>query len=302
MIRTHWRRITRRNPCPICGRPDWCLIATDGSACICPRVQSDRRAGEAGWYHRLRDDRYPGRRPPPPPPKATPTARPDLARLAERYRQDVDPGRLYQFAASLGLSTRSLEALDIGWSAWHQAWAFPMRDASGGVLGIRLRKPDGSKFAVRGGHEGLFLPAGWAADPEHQRLLIGEGPTDVAALRDMGLVGVVGRPSCTGGVALLTALVRQQRPREVVIVADADLPGQQGAQRLAGVLIGNGQTVRVLVPPTGIKDARAWLRAGGTRADLERAIGQVPSRRLAPGQSGRRGHHPVVIYRFEAAL
>jgi hypothetical protein len=223
-----------------------------------------------------------------------------LAQLAERYRQAMDCGRRHNLAASLGLTTASLVALGVGWSTWHKAWTFPMYDLSGGVLGIRLRGLDGRKWAVRGGHEGLFLPSVWDADPEPRRLLIVEGPTDVAALLDMGFLGVVGRPSCEGGVRLLKELVRQRlRVRDVAIVADADAPGRAGAQRLAGVLIGAGQAVRVIDPPVGVKDARDWLRAGGTKADVERAIDRVPSRRLAPGQAGRR--HPVILHCYGAS-
>ena len=54
-----WQRVSRRRPCPVCQKPDWCLF-TGGddapTAAICARVESDRRAGEAGWVHRLRDD------------------------------------------------------------------------------------------------------------------------------------------------------------------------------------------------------------------------------------------------------
>jgi hypothetical protein len=280
MSATSWRRVTATNRCPICGRAKWCLVAADGSAAICPHVQSDRRCGDAGWLHRLQGGSY-AAAPPPPGPPAVPRA--GLAWLAERYRQAVDPGRLYQLAASLGVSTRSLTALGIGWSQWHSAWTFPMRDTNGGILGIRLRLPDGRKLAVRGGHEGLFLPAGWDGEPECRRLLVAEGTTDVAALYDMGFVTVVGRPSCQGGVRLLTELVERHRPREVVVVADNDPPGRQGAERLAGVLIAAGQTVRVILPPAGVKDARAWLVAGGTRADVERALGATPARRPAAG-------------------
>jgi hypothetical protein len=38
--------------------------------------------------------------------------------------------------------------------------------------------------------------------------------------------------------------------------------------------------VRVIVPPNGIKDARDWLRAGGTRQDVEEAIRAAAERRL----------------------
>ena len=48
-----WQRVTKSCRCPVCGRPDWCLIAADGTAAICARVQSGKRCGEAGWLHRL---------------------------------------------------------------------------------------------------------------------------------------------------------------------------------------------------------------------------------------------------------
>jgi hypothetical protein len=54
-----WQRVSRRRPCPVCGRPDWCLFTGDDdapTAAICARVESEKRAGEAGWVHRLRDD------------------------------------------------------------------------------------------------------------------------------------------------------------------------------------------------------------------------------------------------------
>ncbi len=50
-----WVRVNRRNPCPVCGKPDWCLISGDGKAAICARIESDKPAGNkgAGWLHRL---------------------------------------------------------------------------------------------------------------------------------------------------------------------------------------------------------------------------------------------------------
>ena len=53
-------RVRRDNPCPICGKPDWCLIAGDKTAAICKRIESPKQCGEAGWLHRLRDHE-PGR-------------------------------------------------------------------------------------------------------------------------------------------------------------------------------------------------------------------------------------------------
>ena len=151
-----------------------------------------------------------------------------------------------------------------------------MSDASGRIIGIRLRLPSGRKLAVKGGKEGLFIPEG--LDGAH-RLLICEGATDTAALLDLGF-SAVGRPSCTGGIRHLADLVRRLAAAEVVIVADADPPGQAGARRLAGALVAYCPAVKVITPPPGSKDARAWKQAGATTADVQSLIGAVPIRRL----------------------
>ena len=57
-----------------------------------------------------------------------------------------------------------------------------MTDVDGNVWGIRIRRPDGAKFSIKGGKEGLFIPEEFGGD----RLLIAEGPTDTAALLDLG--------------------------------------------------------------------------------------------------------------------
>ena len=277
---SQWRRVNRANPCPICKRPDWCAVSVDGGAALCQRVESPKRCGEGGWLHRLKDGPRQERRcvrvvrlsP-------DGSVREDMARLARNFREAVDPGRLYQLAVSLGLSVTSLCQFGVGWSADHRAWSFPMTDPDGNVLGVRLRRPNGFKFAVKGGREGLFLPA--RAGDVISPLYICEGPTDAAALLDMGFRDVAGRPSCTGGIKLLVELVRRRRPREVVIVADGDEPGRLGADNLATVLVAYGPAVRVIAPPRAVKDVRDWLRAGGTRADVEKAVGAAPVRRLA---------------------
>ena len=110
--------------------------------------------------------------------------------------------------------------------------------------------------------------------------MVSEGLTDTAALLDLGYTSVVGRPSSTGGVKLLVELVQRRQPDEVVIVADGDEPGRRGADNLASVLLVYCPMVRVLVPKH-FKDVRDFLRAGGTRQQLEQAIETAPARRLA---------------------
>jgi hypothetical protein len=151
-----------------------------------------------------------------------------------------------------------------------------MVDARGAVVGIRLRLDSGRKFAVTGGREGLFVPAGLSgAGP----LFVCEGPTDTAAILDMGL-DVVGRPSCTGGVRHLIELARLRRPASVVILADADAPGLRGAEDLAGVLVALVPELRTITPPPGVKDARAWHNAGATAADVLDAVARTRPRTI----------------------
>jgi hypothetical protein len=278
-------RVSAADPCPVCRKPDWCLIAPDETAAICARVESARRCGAAGWLHRLADqhDRHYRtsrivRISPPP----------NLSDFAERCRSSLAPAQLAGLADSLGLSSESLTALRVGWSAEHRAWTFPMLDPTcGQVVGIRLRSPRGSKFSVRGGKEGLFIPITEPVPGE--AMLIAEGGTDTAALLDIGFTHVVGRPSCNGGTRQLIALIRARRPGRVVIVADGDPAGQLGAEALTTILRVYVSAVQVIAPPTGLKDARAWKQTGATRADVE-AIIAASSARLLIIQTTIRSH------------
>ncbi len=58
---------------------------------------------------------------------------------------------------------------------------------------------------------------------------------------------------------------------EVVVVSDNDEVGRQGATELADVLVLHFQ-VRVVYPPVGVKDLRAWLLRGLTGEELLRVI------------------------------
>ncbi len=265
-----WLRVTKRRPCPICSKPDWCLIAVDGAAVICPRTPEGavRQCGEAGYLHRLKptDSRRPTRtwrvRV-----NAAQDGNPEISGLAAEYRAAVDKQKLANFARTLGVSPESLLRIGTGWDG--QAWTFPMVDATGTTCGIRRRFPDGRKLSLRGGHEGVFVPADL---PDENPIVVCEGPTDTAAIIDLGFVAI-GRPSCTGGSGIL---IKITRGREVVIIADADGPGQQGAHALASTLRLYCPTVRIITPPDGIEDMRAWRQAGATRDDVVAVIQLAP--------------------------
>jgi hypothetical protein len=285
-----YQRVSRHYPCLVCGRQDWCLVSRDDpsapSKVICARTESRFKWGEAGWLHRLRDDDSGN----------TPSIHrftirdrgpesSSMANLLVRARGSIDPVRLAVFADSLGISVSSLERLEVGWLSQGAlrsvsmdlgggAWAFPMRDVEGRLIGLRLRMAGGRKLAVRGGGNGIFIPRDFPPSPD--RLLVAEGESDTAALLDLGFA-VVGRPGCTTCTQLLARFVRVGAPREVVIVADNDARGRRGAEVLAKRIRLHCAHVRVVAPPFPLKDARAWKQAGATRGAFEAAIAAAPA-------------------------
>lgn len=256
-------RVSKSRPCPVCEHADWCMISRDDppSRVICARIESSSRWGDAGWLHRLRDV-VPLR------PRTMRTVRtvPALASrvemddLARQFCAAVQPCALARHAAHLGVGVGSLQRLNIGWTG--RAWSFPMRNAAGAVVGIRLRTEEGRKFAITGSSDGIFIPDRLSG---RAPLLIAEGPSDTAALLDRGF-DVIGRPSCRGGTVPLLDWTRAHAPSAIVVVSDREAVGQSGAADLARRLRTCCRDVRVIVPPC--KDAREWIRMGATTDDL----------------------------------
>ncbi len=252
----NFTRVSRAQPCPICNRPDWCRVFGDGWA-ECMRVQSDKPAKSGGWMHRVGEG---PRRYVPPPPRWQPPGI-NAAKLMREWTGATAGTALAEFAAALGVSAPSLVAVGAAWAAPHSAWAFPMCDGYGSVVGIRLRNERG-KFAVRGGRQGIFL----ADVPAQKTLFVCEGPTDTAAAVELGFFAV-GRPNCCCGGPEIKVFARRQGCSRVVLISDNDRPGLDGARKVSGQLL---LRFAVYVPPA--KDLREFVRLGGTRAMIENTL------------------------------
>lgn len=249
--------------CPVCGKHDWCGVLEDGTVAICMRVASERQARNGGWVHHLLDTVGAVRVQ-----EVVRAERPvnvrDWNRLLRGFARGSDNS--FDLALHLQLRESSLQRLGCVWAKPFRAWAFPMRNADREVTGVRLRNLNGRKWAIRGSREGLFIPAGW--EPNGTMVLICEGPTDTAAALDLGFQAV-GRPSCVGGTALLEKLIRGV---PVVVVADRDGPGVEGAERLGASLLRGASSVKLLRPPPWVKDLRDWKALGLSPAALRAII------------------------------
>ena len=101
-----WPNVTRKNPCEICGKPDWCSV---GDKVIkCQRVHSDNPCPTGGWYHRIEDKVIRHYYAPPP-------RRPSVAIDAESIMRRLTASELEikSFAGKLGVSVKSLNALGV---------------------------------------------------------------------------------------------------------------------------------------------------------------------------------------------
>lgn len=300
-----WVRVSKEQPCVVCGKGDWCVVAPDGNAAICMRTESDRLVdcggAGTGWLHRLngrpdaRSYEHPGHRRGQ---KSKPLEwQADVARYAANGAE-----KRHELARALGVSPDSLELLEVGWDG--EAWTFPERDSAGRVIGIARRFRDGRKAAVSGSKRGLTFVVGWdiLAGP----VVVVEGGTDTAAGITLGLA-TIGRPSNTGGVKLLAALLRDvPRYRQIFILGEGDRkahddlkdelrerhnpncagcalcwPGRYGAMHIAEQLARKlNRPVAWALPPDGAKDLRAWLQTNGR--DQQRFLDSLKIRTVEP--------------------
>lgn len=284
MIPKGYIRVSKRRPCPVCGKPDYCLISSDGQHAGCTRTElgCDRKDGQPVMVA-VSEPTYrftlngsiaaTGLSLP----KPRPVVHINAAAIHTQLRAAITAPQLKEVADSLGVSQLALDMLGIGWHEGLRAFSFPMHDERARIIGIRLRRPE-FKFSVEGSHNGMFLPSG--AIPKGGPVLVVEGPTDAAAAIDWGFYEVIGRPNASACVEMLVAALRG---RNVVILANFDqpkrridksvfYPGQEGAAKLADALVAGGTAVKVIYPTDDIKDARAWKQAGATRARVDAVI------------------------------
>lgn len=249
------------------------MVQEDMSAAICTSIsEGGKKVGtqDAGWLHVLVRDANP-RKYKAPPKKFKPERLPNWNMLVRNCQNNLLD--LSGLSKELGVTANSLSRLEVGW--FRKCYTFPMKDGNNRFIGIRMRAKKG-KFAIPGSKNAIFWPLGVLADSKNT-LYISEGPTDTAALLDLGF-DAIGRASCNTGFAYIKQMIEHHR-RAVVIVGDKDeakkrldgslyWPGHEGALILAKDLKPFVRSVKV-IKPAWYKDVREWVRNGATRTKIE---------------------------------
>lgn len=254
-----WLRVNRQQPCVVCGKDHWCLYSPELNLVLCMRVQSERLAKNGGWLHPL-DGKHkiiPVRHDP-----APTLFRPQV--YFEWKSANNTPMEAQQYLNGLGVDPHAWYRLGACWAAPHKAWAFPMQDGNGEIIGVQLRYLDGSKRAFKGSKNGLFVPD----QPASGFALVCEGASDTAAAISMGYYAV-GRQSCSGSIDMLRDLCERKGIKELAFVSDNDHPGVNGAMKAS-------ETISLphvfVIPPA--KDLREFYQSGGNRDMLNCLIQQ----------------------------
>jgi len=267
-----------RGKCPVCGHKGWCAYRrNEPDRVLCMRrVDRPNKAGGQVWM--VKDGVASTPKPDMRMAEAVKEAEIDTT-IEERYQKHMATrprGLVGDLALRLGVPVESLHAMgcvDVFGEYW-----FPMFDGDANMIGVRIRRKDGSKVCVTGSRNGLFIPACWPVFGK--RVHVVEGPTDAAALWACGM-SVVGRPSCTGSVEMLCKLLHG-RVSEVVVWSDRDtpkrlsngktvFPGQDGSFALCKELRKVCRHVWRVFPGT-YKDVREAYRDGWTKWKFEQVV------------------------------
>lgn len=271
-----WKHASKEHPCPVCGKPDWCTFGD--RAMLCQRVSSANPHSAGGWYHFYGDIGFRDFVPQTVKKEVKNIPPATLASLMAAWKDETDSSHLSSCARRLGVNMAALITYGIAWCREKNAWAFPMHDEAGQVIGIRLRSNNSFKWAYPGSQSGIFVPDYDIEREWQSRAYVVEGPTSCTAAWSMGLFAI-GRASCSHGVDIVKRWLHDHSIYNVVLVADNDdmkqyggkmaRPGLAAAQRFQDEL---KMTSCIYIPPSPCKDMRDLFKAGYTKEAVEAEV------------------------------
>jgi len=260
-------RVTKQNPCPVCGREKYCSVTADGGAVCCTKEPSDRPAKNGrGWWHKT------GAVVPPPPPAKNGHVK--LPRKRTNVRETRYPIEDPETGETVAVHGRR-DYLEDG---------VPKKD-------LWWEKPDGA--ASQGHVQAELLPLyGTDALKEikpHAPVVVTEGEKAADALRRLN-IAAVGTVTGAGGLPCKKALAPLVG-HVVCLWPDNDEGGRKHMAAVGRSLLGLGATVRVLTWPDAPEkgDAADFVAAGNGRDELNalyKAAAPVAPDGAAPSPAG----------------
>lgn len=89
-------------------------------------------------------------------------------KLHKAYTSNVLDRRMIEpLASDLGVSVESLMKLGVGCPPGDLSYTFPIREASGDIIGLSIRYKNGDKYLVEGSKQGLFFEPNSVEDRKH---------------------------------------------------------------------------------------------------------------------------------------
>ena len=248
----NFNRVSKNMPCPVCGKPDWCLVRDDGNYAICTRTPS-RSTYKAfmGYGHRLGTEKkfQPVR-------KVIKTK--DVLHNIEKVNltyatYDFHIDALAPLAADFEVGSFVLLDMGVGYDK-KNTFCFPMVDSTDRIIGVSKRNLAGKKWCLKGSRLGIFKPRlFYAKVPAY----ICEGASDTAVLT-YRKYNVIGRMSAYSSVDILVKLLRTCPEINIVSDYDATGIGYRESCKLAEAF---GRPVNIIMN-RNYKDIREWIQSG----------------------------------------
>jgi len=195
MAEDDWIRVERGMGCPVCGKPDWCLLNINGRKVICSRVRSTTKVGQAGWIHKVEDNGLKKHKKPHQRKSNTCLNWERTSELYERKFTKTKAGKLKHDLDFHHLNT--FFVYRVGWDG--DAFTIPAYNGESDMCGIMRRWPDGKKMWVPRSRNGLFIPKMISIEGN---VFIAEGFSDAASLTDLGF-RAIGRANWQTGVGFI---------------------------------------------------------------------------------------------------
>lgn len=244
-----YHRVSRRMKCPVCGKPDWCLVSDDKAFVLCARISlgSRREYQGFGWLHTGSTFTPPKRL------VKNPGSNANIENVFNVHiNLSFDVRELMPLAAHLKIDIATLSNMGIGTDG--SVYYTPMYDADRKIIGLKCRNLSGQKWCVKGSRLGVCYSRDFR---DYQNVYICEGESDTAAMVGQGY-NAIGRASATSCGTILASLLKNAM--DIIIVADYDKHGRgfSSACKLAKHF---DRSVDIVLQRTH-KDIRAWINSG----------------------------------------